>query len=287
MWKKSITCCEAAVQYTVAHPSFGEFFVGLLPIETCVYDNGNPANRIQVFERGDRLELRFGNSIVQSAKSTRAPDFLVLEYTRALLTSMLFVPDDAGILHIGLGAGTIPDFIHRHFPRVRQRVVDVSPEVISIALTHFDLPRSPRLQVINDDGLHYLRHTQDRFDMIVFDAFHANGAAPDMTTASAFQAAMERLNPGGWLVNNAWGSDAALLREILTALRERFREVHSLSVRLNSNVILIAGSPPTPTRLADLRRRAATLSATMPLDFDPWLRQLASGSQGRPTLVVG
>jgi spermidine synthase len=261
--------------------------VSLLPFETCIYDNGKTADRIQVFERGDRLELRFGNNIVQSAKSKQAPDFLVLEYTRALLTCMLFAPENAQMLHVGLGAGTIPDFIHRHFPKVRQRVVELSPEVIGIAYQHFGLPRSSRLEVVQDDGLHHLRVTRDEFDMIVFDAFHANGAAPEMTTANAFQLAMERLKPGGWFVNNAWGSDVALLRTIVSALKERFTEVHMLSVRMHSNVILIAGSPPTRTRLAALRERAETLSAQIHLDFEPWLKQLAAGNQSRPTLVTG
>jgi spermidine synthase len=261
--------------------------VSLLPFETCLFDNGDPRDRIQVFERGDRLELRFGNTIVQSAKSRKAPDILQLDYTRALLACMLFVPDGAKILHIGLGAGTIPDFIYRHFPRAHQRVVELNPDVIRVASEYFDLPRSARLEVVQDDGVNHLRVTRDRFDLIVFDAFHANGAAPQLTTASAFDLAKDRVNPGGWLVNNAWGSDAALLRSITTALKERFREVHQLSVRLHSNVILLAGSPPVRTTFPSLRARATDLQARMPLDFEPWLKQLSAGLQNRPNLVSG
>jgi spermidine synthase len=259
--------------------------VSFLPFETCVYDNGNVMDRVQVFEHADRWELRFGNSIVQSAKSKQAPDLLLLEYTRALLTGLLFAPDNASILHIGLGAGTIPDFIHRHFPQARQRVVELNRDVIAVAERYFGLPRSARLDVVQDDGINHLRVARDLFDLVVFDAFHANGAAPQMTTKTAFQLAQKRLKPGGWLVNNAWGSDAGLLHAITMALRELFSEVHLLSVRMHSNVILIAGSPSSPTRLATLRDRAAALSARMPLDFQPWLKQLASGVQNWPALV--
>lgn len=242
--------------------------------EVCVYDNRDSTHRIQVFERGDRIELRFGNTIVQSAKSKRAPDLLLLEYTRALLTCMLLVPDNAGILQIGLGAGTIPAFIHRHFPLARQRVVELNPQVVDVARRYFDLPESARLEIVQDDGINHLRVTRDTFDLVIFDAFHAEGAAPQMTTATAFSLAQKRLKPGGWLVNNAWGSDEALLRNILLALKERFPEVHSLSVRMNSNVIIFAGSPSRPIGLRELTARAAALGARMPLDFDPWLRQL-------------
>lgn len=261
--------------------------MSLLPFETCVYDNRNAADRVQVFERGDRLELRFGNSIVQSAMSKLAPDVLLLDYTRALLVCMLFVPDHASILHIGLGAGTIPHFIHRRFPHARQRIVELNPDVIAVAERFFGLPRSARLDIVQDDGLNHLRVARDAFDLVVFDAFHANGAAAPLTTAAAFQLARQRLKPGGWLVNNAWGSDALLLRTITAALQERFTEVHQLSVRMHSNVILIAGSPASRTSLAALRERAAHLGARMPLDFDPWLEQLAAGAQRRPTLVTG
>jgi len=255
--------------------------VSLFPHEVCVYDNRDPDSRIQVFERGDRQELRFGNSIVQSARSKRAPDLLLLEYTRALLTGMLLVPDDASILHLGLGAGTIPAFIHRHFPSTRQRVVELNPDVIAVASRFFDLPRSPRLLVVQDDGIGFLRGAREQYDLVIFDAFHANGAAPQLTTGTAFSLAQQRLKPDGWLVNNAWGSEELLLRGMLVALRERFAEVHTLSVRLNSNVIVFAGSPARPTRMGALRERAAALSARMPLDFDPWLKQMAGPSPFR------
>jgi spermidine synthase len=248
--------------------------VSLFPQEVCLYDNRNAAGRIQVFERGDRLELRFGNSIVQSAMSRRVPDLLLLEYTRALLTCMLLVQEDANILHIGLGAGTIPAFIFRHFPAAQQRVIELNGEVIAVAERFFGLPRSARLQVVEDDGLNYLRSARETFDLVVFDAFHAEGAAPQLTTPGAFSLARQRLKPQGWLVNNAWGSDAVRLRGIVTALKERFTELHTLSVRHNSNVIVFAASPARAASLGELRKRAAALSARMPLDFEPWLKQI-------------
>lgn len=248
--------------------------MSLFPQEVCLYDNRNDAGRVQVFERGDRLELRFGNSIVQSAMSRRAPDLLLLEYTRALLTCMLLVPQDASILHLGLGAGTIPAFIFRHFPAAQQCVVELNPDVIAVAERYFGLPRSPRLHVVEDDGIEFLRRARDTYDLVVFDAFHADGAAPQLTTSVAFTLAQQRLKPGGWLVNNAWGSEGLRLRGIVTALKERFTELHTLSVRLNSNVIVLAASPRQATSLASLRKRAAELSVRMPLDFEPWLKQL-------------
>jgi spermidine synthase len=255
--------------------------------ETCLFDNGNAADRIQVFERGDRLELRFGNTIVQSAKSRTAPDVLQLDYTRALLACMLLVGDAPAILHIGLGAGTIPSFIYKYFPQARQRVVELNRDVIAVAEKFCDVPKSERLDVVQDEGLNHLRIGRDTFDLVIFDAFHANGAAPDLTTAAAFDLARRRLKPGGWIVNNAWGSDATLLRTMVVVLKERFKEVHQLSVRMHSNVILFAGTPAQRTTFAALQERATALSARMPLDFAPWLRQLSSTGQSRPTLVTG
>jgi spermidine synthase len=260
--------------------------VSLFAKEVCLYDASTATGRVQVFERGDRMELRFGNGIVQSARSKSAPNMLLLEYTRALLTCLLLVSDAPHVLHLGLGAGTIPDFIHRHLPASKQRVVEVSEEVIAVAERYFELPRSVRLQVVQDDGINHLRVTRDRFDLIVFDAFLADGAARQMTTTTAFDLAKSRLNPGGWIVNNAWGSDSLLLRTMLLALKERFDEVHSLSVRLNSNVILLAGSPEARTTLTELRRKAELLSRKVPLDFEPWLKQFALPTPFRKGMPV-
>jgi spermidine synthase len=245
--------------------------------ETCLYDNEQPAHRIQVFDRGDQRELRFGNHIIQSARSHSTPGRLVLDYTRAMASAMVFRPGAEHVLHVGLGAGSMATFLYNYFPNAQQRVVELDPEVIQVAQRFFDLPHSERLRLTIGDGAEYLLSTRDRYDVIFLDAFHADGVAPHIYTPTVFNLARERLRPEGWLLTNVWGSDRAELRRTVQAVADLFSELWSLSVRVDSNVILIAGNPRQPIDRKVLRNRAATLEETVPLEFSHWVERLKTG----------
>ncbi|HKI99545.1 MAG TPA: fused MFS/spermidine synthase [bacterium] len=246
----------------------------LFRYETPIYNRTVDGVQIQVIDRGDQRELRFGNHITQSARSLVAPDVLLLDYARAMMAGLLFVPKPDSVLHFGLGGGTIPDCLHRHLPEVQQRVVELNRGVVDVAYRYFDLPVSSRLEVVNQDGAMFLREDTHRYALIFLDAFHANGAAPQMNTATAFNMLRDRLATGGWLVVNAWGSDRELLAQVRGALRSTFEQLHYLSVRVDSNVIFIAGTQRNGPSLSQLKRRAEWLSQQFPLDFAGLLERL-------------
>lgn len=232
-----------------------------------VFDKTVDGVRIQVIDRGQQRELRFGNHITQSARSLTAPDVLVLDYTRAMVAGLLFVPRPEQVLHFGLGGGSLPSFLHRHLPQVRQTVVELNPGVVEVAYRYFELPVSGRLRVVNQDGADFLRQDTGRYAMVFMDAFHANGAAPHMNTLSVFRMLVERLEPGGCLVLNAWGSNQTELYRVREALVATFATVHSVSVRADSNVIFVALPQARTPSLPQLRRRIDWLSRQFPLDF--------------------
>jgi spermidine synthase len=251
--------------------------MSLLSTETLLYDNQREEPRIQVVETPERRELRFGNDITQSARSHRTPELLALDYTRAMMAGLLFLPDAATVLHVGLGAGSIPSFIHRNFSSVRQHVVELSGEVIQVAYRYFDLPRSRRITVVCADGAEFLRTCTERFDLIFLDAFHAEGVPPHLAAPTFLSQARAHLNNGGWLVSNAWGSDRALLRKTVQKLGEQFADLYAISVRVHSNVILIGGNPTRGLSMDLLRRRARALEDLVPLEFTHWAERIRPG----------
>jgi spermidine synthase len=259
----------------------------LFRYEKFVYEKVVDGVQIQVIDREDQRELRFGNHITQSARSLVSPDVLLLDYTRAMMAGLLFVPKPATVLHFGLGGGTLPDCLHRHLPEVQQRVVELNPGVVEVAYRYFDLPVSPRLEVINQDGADFLREDTGRYALIFLDAFHANGAAPHMNTATIYRLLRERLERGGWLVLNAWGSQREILMQVRQDLRSTFTQLHFLSVRSDSNVIFLAGEQASGPSLAQLKRRAQWLSQQFPLDFAGLLARLrpAFAAPGRPAIL--
>ena len=234
---------------------------------------------LQVIDRGENRELRFGNYITQSAASRRTPDLLALDYTRAMMAGFLFCPDAGSVLHIGLGAGSMPRFIHRFFPDVQQTVVELYPEVTEVAFRFFGLPVSPRLRVVQADGAAYFQQSSERFDLIFLDAFHADGVAGHLETKTYFHAVSSHLEDRGWVVNNVWGSDRENLRRVAYNQSVVFPRLLSLSVRAYSNVIFFAGNAPHDPTPEQLRARAELLGARVPLDFGRYAVQVRTRAE--------
>lgn len=238
-----------------------------IPFEKKVYEAQGEHHTVQVFDRGKRRELRFGNHIVQSTHIAAVPDILQLDYTRVMIGGLALVADPARILHVGLGGGTIPRFIHRHWPDVRQTVVELSPEVIDVAYRFFDLPTSQRLDVIAGDGARFLARGTQQFDAIYLDAYHAEGASPEVQNIDTLLAARERMNTAGWLFCNAWGSQRENLRILTNQLRELFPVLHAISVRQDSNVIFFGSVHARLPAPHALMTRAKALARRIPVDF--------------------
>jgi spermidine synthase len=178
------------------------------------------------------------------------------------------------MLHVGLGGGTIPRFIHRHWPDVRQTVVELSPEVIDVAYRFFDLPSSHRLEVIAGDGAQFLSRGTRRFDAIYLDAYHAEGASPEVQNIDTLLAARGRLNTAGWLFCNAWGSHQESLRRLTRQLREIFPVLYAISVRQDSNVIFFGSVDAQLPPPHALMTRAKGLAQRIPVDFPDVVRRL-------------
>jgi spermidine synthase len=254
-----------------------------------LYEKKSGDMTVQVIQRDNRRELRFGNHITQSAISLSHPDVLQLDYTRAMMAAFLFVPQAANILHIGLGAGSLPRFIHHHFPQSKQVLVEVSAEVIEVAFRYFQFPVSPRLQVVEDEGERYLHSADSRFDLIFLDAFHAEGVSQHLESEAFFGNLRDHLTPGGWLVNNVWGSDRANLDLVRLNLATLFPRMYSLSVRADSNVIFFAAANSTAPSSEALIKRAETLSRETGIDLERLAERLkiVHGDRESPASMQG
>ena len=245
-----------------------------IPFEKKVYEARGEHHTVQVFDRGKRRELRFGNHIVQSTHIAAVPDILQLDYTRVMIGGLVLVTDLGRLLHVGLDGGTIPRFIHRHWSDVRQTVVELSPEVIDVAYRFFDLPTSQRLDVIAGDGGQFLSRGTQLFDAIYLDAYHAEGASPEVQNIDTLHAACGRLNRAGWLFCNAWGSHRETLGTLTQQLRELFPVLYSISVRQDSNVIFFGSVDAQLPPPHALMTRAKSLARRVPLDFPDVVRRL-------------
>jgi len=203
------------------------------------------ASSIEVSEEAGVRYLHFGSHWVQGAMRLRRTHSLELEYTRDMMFPLLLHDDGwpRRVLQIGLGAGSITKFLHRHRPDAELTVVEIDPRVVQAAQAHFRLPRDPaRLQIEIADGAAYVAQPGPAFDWILVDGFNARGLAGALDTRAFYRHCRERLAPDGLFVTNLLrrtrGCEPSVAR-----LREAFGgRVLALPACASGNTIVIAAT---------------------------------------------
>jgi len=90
-------------------------------------------------ERGVR-SLHVGGEAIQSSMKLGDPFALALDYTRCMMSFLLFHPEPREALMIGLGGGSLAKFFHRRLRATRVRVIELDERIVVTARTHFALP---------------------------------------------------------------------------------------------------------------------------------------------------
>jgi spermidine synthase len=109
------------------------------------------------------------------------------------------------VLIIGGGDGGSSEEALKH-PSVEQvTLVEIDGDVIEVAKQHFKAVHNgvfdnPKLRVLVDDGMKFVRETQEKFDLIALDLNDPMGPAEALYSVEFFQQLRAALAPGGALV---------------------------------------------------------------------------------------
>jgi spermidine synthase len=217
-------------------------------------------------------------------------------YTDYLELGLAYNPNAKNVLVIGLGGASAPKRVWRDFGDVRLTVVELDPAVVETAYKWFALPHDPRIDVQVADGRQYLQRHDDRYDVILLDAFYADGVPFHLTTLEFVELLRDRLTPGGVIAANVIGalngSGSRLTRAFWKTYAAVFPTVVLHPVYEGAydrvpdeirNIILVATERAAPSReqlaesWADIRRarapRAPALAAAI---RDRWQRPVRS-----------
>lgn len=132
------------------------------------------------------------------------------------------------VLIIGGGDGGASEEALKH-PSVEQvTLVEIDEDVIAVAKEHFKAVHhnvfdNPRLRVILDDGMQFVRDTQDKFDLIALDLNDPVGPAAALYSEDFFRQCRTALTPEGALALHI-GSPTAQ-PERVAALAQRLNRV--------------------------------------------------------------
>ncbi len=228
-----------------------------------VYETQTQYQQLEVVDRGETRTL-YLDGVPHSAMYLTRPAEYVFEYTRYFHLPMLVVDDPAEVdrvLFVGGGGFSGPKRFAAEYDATVD-VVEIDPEVVDAAKTHFDVEESDDLRIHTMDGREYLERTNHSYDVVVLDAYRADRVPYHLTTVEFMRLVRDRMGADGVVVANVIsareGPESEFYRAQYRTMDRAFENVYSFPTSDSGslqNIELVASKRAQTLTAADFRRR--------------------------------
>ncbi|MBQ6454024.1 MAG: fused MFS/spermidine synthase [Coriobacteriales bacterium] len=214
-----------------------------------VYEGESVYNYLQVQE--DDREVILSTNVLFGVQSVYMKDggLSGMYYDVAMAAPFMSQRPDAScdILVLGMGTGTYAKQCSEHLGDMNVRVegVEIDGKIISLSHEYFDLPES--IKVTQYDGRAFLNVCQDRYDVIMVDAYQDITIPFQMSSVEFFTLLEQHLKPGGVpVVNMNMRVDAAdgINTWLSDTIASCFPYVYVVDVPYSGNRELFASNDP-------------------------------------------
>ncbi len=239
--------------------------------EKTLYRKASPYATLVVTEDEQGLRtLRFGDDpAAQSIVKVGDPDHVEFAYVQAMLVTLSMVKEPQRVLVVGLGGGSLPSLLRKHYPRMTIDVVDIDADVVAVAKKFFGFREDAALRVYVEDGRHFIERCKRPYDIIFLDAYGVGDIPYDLATKEFLAATRRATAPNGIVVGNVWSQNINHLHDaMLRTYQEAFDDVYVITISTCGNEIFLALPGKTPLDRADVAKRAAQLSKDTAFRFD-------------------
>ncbi len=135
-------------------------------------------------------------------------------------TAASVFPKKSKVLLLGLGGGTLVKQLHRLEFEVD--VVEIDKRISDVSFEYFNMDRSTN--VVIDDARHYVRTTDKKYDIVIFDTFLSEAVPEHLITMEGFADTKKIMNEGGMIMINFYGfidgEEGKAARSVLKTLKE-------------------------------------------------------------------
>lgn len=224
--------------------------------------------------------LHFGTEWIQGGMRIARPYALELAYQQHMMATGLFLPEPARIVQLGLGAGALTKFCHRHVPSAAIAVVELSQDVIDAARGWFLLPADDaRLTVVHDDARDFIARPaqRGRTDWLQVDLYDKHARGPVYDDERFYRLCRAALGRPGVACFNLFGRR---FDPSFANIRAAFddRALALPEVDEGNRIVLAFNGPPLSVPMAALRARAVELEARWRLPARRWVDGLRSAN---------
>jgi len=227
------------------------------------------AGSVYVTETHGVRSLHIESETIQSSMRLARPNDLELAYTRTMMAFLLFHGAPRRALLVGLGGGSLVKFIYHRMPETVSEVLEINPDVVTIARRLFQVPAADdRLTLRVCDGGEFVARAGPGYDVILVDGYDGDSLVEELSTHAFFNACLRRLDAGGILVVNLWGSDRKF-NEYLGRIERAFPAgTLCLPAEKPGNIVAFAfRDPPGALHWEALTARSRDLEAQYGLEF--------------------
>lgn len=239
--------------------------------EKVLYEKPSMFGTIVVTEDENGLRvLRFArNGARQSLVKPGDPDYIGLPYARSAFVGLALSEEPRRMLVVGLGGGTLPMFLQKHYPDATIDVVDIDPDVVDVARKFFGFRDDEFLHAHVADGRQFIEQSRQPYDVIFLDAYGSDSVPLHLTTQEFLRAMRQALKPGGVVVSNVWGRYAnPIYDSMVRTYQEVFEDLYILDVAGSGNMIVLALPRKQPLNRGELAQLARKVSTAKNFRFD-------------------
>ncbi|QQR42789.1 fused MFS/spermidine synthase [Myxococcus xanthus] len=236
-----------------------------------LYEKESPYTLISVTEDEEgRRYLGFDASgALQSVVRPGKPLDLVLPYTQVSMVGLAYVPAPKRILIVGLGGGAMPMFLRKVVPRAHIDVVDIDPDVVTVARRYFGFREDTLLRAHVGDGRRFIEAERPAYDLIFLDAYGPDSIPEHLATQEFLAAVRAKLSPQGAVVGNVWAFPPNRHYDAMVhTWQVGFTQLYEFIVPQSSNRILVGVGYEEKVAAKTLEARAEKLERTRGVPFD-------------------
>ena len=183
---------------------------GIVISSNCRFAFWKPANTIKEAEstynylkvdREGQMTLLSTNILFGTQSAINDDYSLTGMYYDYLLTSPYLVKENPDVLVLGNGTGTYATML-KEYNKVDCNItaVEIDQKIIDLSYQYFHMNKD--VKIICDDGRNYITRTNDKYDIILVDAYSSISAPFHMTTVEFFSLVKSHLNPDGLMMMN-------------------------------------------------------------------------------------
>lgn len=204
--------------------------LGWLPLGTLplgiMADIDTPTARYQVtqgkYYPTNMRALIMGPSGSQSAIVLAEPTKLVFEYTKQMDALVAQAPNRGSILVLGGGAFTLPAHLADEYPGTQVDVVEIDPQLKTIAKQYFNYRDRPNVAIIDADARTFLQGNTKQYDIVLVDVYHELSIPYTLTTTEYARYLRKAVKDNGVVMANVVGADNAACAPLLRGLHASY-----------------------------------------------------------------